>query len=239
LVALDRSGNQVAVLKNTTLLDTIPPSATPQAVGFVGASNNLPYVPLQVTDAGSGVQSIRLTANSRNVHLEYPLGTPVPNPFVLPAPSNSLRVYAVKNTNAISRVEVRVTDQAGNFAIMDPIVASLEIKKGRTLARTFKGIPRAERYVSLQNGMPGLTDARLWINGALVRRGTLSGGQVVELDVAQWLRPGTRNTAHIVATGPKGASAVLTIGDVQTAPPTPGAATQTVGGPKLNVEFSR
>jgi hypothetical protein len=165
------------------------------------------------------------------------LGTPVPSPYVFPSPQADVVIYAVKNTNAKARVELKVWDAANNIATVDPIVANLEIKNGRSLARRFTKIPQAERYVRLQNGTPGLNSASLWINGRLVSSGSLTSGQTVDLDVVQWLRPGNRNTATIQATGLKGATAILTVGDV----PTGGSAIASarVAGGKLNLEFSR
>jgi hypothetical protein len=137
------------------------------------------------------------------------------------------------NTGQKARVELRVTDAAGNFVVCDPVIANLEVKNGRApLNRTFAGIPQAERYVTLQNGAPGLTQATLSVNGRVVSHGSLSAEQVVSLDVARWLRPGDRNVVRIAARGPKGATAVLTIGDV--APGASSAPTQ--GG--VNREFS-
>jgi hypothetical protein len=48
------------------------------------------------------------------------------------------------------------------------------------------------------------------------------------------MRPGNRNTVRIVATGPKGAKAILSIGDTL---PEAGAAPVPVDG-RLNLEFA-
>jgi hypothetical protein len=137
------------------------------------------------------------------------------------------------NSAQRARVELRVADAAGNFVVCDPVIANLKVKNGRApLSRTFTGIPQAERYVTLQNGDPGLTQATLSVNGRVVSHDSLSDEQTVSLDIARWLRPGARNVVRIAARGPKGATAVLTIGDVA-----PGAsAVHTQGG--VNREFS-
>jgi hypothetical protein len=238
VLVVSRQEAKVGILLNTTL-DTTPPSVTMRPVGTTGASNGLAYVPVLLTDSGSGVRRAELTSICRNVHLEYPLGTPVSSPLVLPEAVGSVCVYGVKNTNTTSRIEVKATDAAGNVAIGDPIIASLEIKKGRVLTRTFKGIPQAERYVNLQNGTPGLTRAALWINGKIVSSGSLASGQTLSLDVNRWLKPGDTNTARIVATGLTGANAVLSVADTQTSAVGAGAATLPPDGLRQNVEFSR
>lgn len=225
----------LGVLLNTTgLSDTLPPTGTPLATGTSGASNGQAYVPVRLQDASSGVKKVQLTTSSTNVHLEYPLGTVVASPYTFPVPVADRTVYAVKDSNAKARVELRVWDNVNNTAVVDPIVASLELKKTGQLTRTFKKIPQAERYVRLQNGMPGFKNARLWFNGKIISKGNLTDGQVVDLDVAEWLKPGSRNTAKIVASGPKGATAILTIGDVAT-----GTAAPLRARLKVNLEFSR
>lgn len=235
LVAPNYNSHTVAVLLNT-VVDATPPTGTPLAVGTSGASNGQAYVPVRLRDTGSGVKQAQLTANSSNVHFEYPLGTVQASPFTFPTPLTDVTIYAVKNTNAKSRVELKVTDTSGNQSVVDPIVATLELKKSGQLTRTYKQIPQAERYVRLQNGTPGFKNARLWINGKVVSKGNLTDGQTVDLDVVEWLKPGTRNTAKITAAGPKGAKAILTIGDVATGN---GAALRALSGGTVNVEFSR
>jgi hypothetical protein len=143
-------------------------------------------------------------------------------------------VYVVKDSNASARVEVRAWDVAGNTAVLDPVVANLKIKQGRRLARTFTGIPEAERYIALQNGTPGLEAATLWVNGRVVFRGELTGGQVVSLDAVERMRPGKRNTVRIVARGEQGATALLTIGDAAAESSAVAAA-----GRALGFEFAR
>ena len=218
--------NSIAVRDYATIkysqapADTTPPALASLGVGTAGASNGLPYLRVQATDAGSGVLKVQLTANSTNCHLEYPLGTrvvpegtPRPHTLILPSALSSVTVYAVKDTNATSRVEMRAWDAANNSSLADPVIANLEVKRGRRVARTFTGIPAFEHYITLQNGAPGLSDAALWVNGRIVWRGGLESGQVINLNVAEQMRPGNRNTVRIVASGAKGAKAVLLIGD--------------------------
>jgi len=208
----------VTVTPTARPADTIPPVC--QVGSVVVQSPTRVYVPITLTDAGSGVAQVKLTPNSTNCQLEWdgpgglvtaPIGTPIP----ISPTSASTTVRVVKlNTSQRSRVELQVLDAAGNTKVCDPVIANLTIKKDRApLVRVFNGIPQAERYITLQNGTPGLTRAALTVNGRIVSQGSLSDGQVVEVDIAQWLRPG-RNTVRIAPRGPQGATAVLTIGDV-------------------------
>jgi len=240
--ATDDAGNTSEL--SVALRYSGPPDTTPPgcSVGAVVASPTRVYVPITLTDAGSGVAGVKLTSNSTNCQLEWdgpgglvaaPINTVIP---ISPA-SPSITVRAVKlNVAQKARVELRAMDAAGNFVVCDPVIANLEVKNGRALLiRNFAGIPQAERYVTLQNGAPGLTQATLSVNGHVVSHGRLTSGQVVSLDVARWLRPGNRNVVRIHARGPKGATAVLTIGDV-----IPGTGhVHSPGSAAVSREFSR
>jgi hypothetical protein len=231
-------GNDYATIKYSQAApDTTPPACTIGAV--VVASPTRVYVPITLTDSGSGVAGVKLTTNSSNCQLEWdgPGGlvtAPINTLITISPASPSITVRAVKlNTALKARVELRVADAAGNFVVCDPVIANLEVKNGRApLIRTFTGIPHAERYVTLQNGAPGLTQATLSVNGRVVSQGRLTDGQTVSLDIAHWLRSGNRNVVRIAARGPKGATAVLTIGDVAPS----ASAVHTQGG--VNREFS-
>lgn len=218
-------------------VDTTAPTASQLAV--VTESSTRIYVPFNLADAGSGLAKARLTANSSNCVLEWTgpsgvvtqsIGTDL---FFSPAGLAGAQVRAVKvNSSQKARVELQVWDVAGNLALVDPVIANLEIKK-RQLARVFQQIPQAERYVTLQNGTPGLTRATLTVNGHIVSHGRLTEGQVVTLDVAGWLRPGNRNVLRLAASGPKGATALFVISDQQASAGAPVAA-----GAAVNLEFA-
>jgi uncharacterized delta-60 repeat protein len=233
--------SDAATIRYEQPADAVNPTLVPLAAGISGASNGLAFVPVKVTDSGSGVAKVQLTAGSTNCHLEYPLGTRLvpagtsrPHTLILPNAQSSVTVYVVKDSNASARVEVRAWDAAGNTAVLDPVVANLKIKQGRRIVRTFTGIPEAERYIALQNGTPGLAAATLWVNGRVVFRGELADGQVVSLDAGAQMRPGRRNTVRIVARGEQGATALLTIGDAAAE-----SSAVAVAGRALGFEFVR
>jgi hypothetical protein len=201
--------------------DTTAPSCTVQPV--VDASPTRVYLPVALADSGSGVAQVQLTSQSSNCKLEWdgPGGTVIAGiggTITISPAVSSTTVRAVKlNASQRARVELKVWDAAGNFRLCDPVIANLELKQGQRLTRTFRGIPEHEHYVTIQNGTPGFTEAKVWVNGHRVSSGALSAGQTVTLDVVQWMRRGDRNTVRIAASGPKGATAVLLIGDASLA----------------------
>jgi len=222
--------------------DTTAPSCTVQPV--VVESPARVYVPVTLADSGSGVAKVQLTSQSSNSKLEWdgPGGTVtagIGGIITITPAASSTTIRAVKlNASQRARVELKVWDAAGNSRLCDPVIANLELKKGRRLTRTFRGIPEHEHYVTIQNGTPGFTEARVWVNGRPVSNGALSAGQTVTLDVAQWMRRGNRNTFRITATGAKGATAVLLIGDASLAGGGHSHGASLTGG-RINSEWGR
>lgn len=236
------SNSDFTTIKYTQALpDTTPPTCVVGSV--VTASSTRVYIPLTLSDSGSGVAQVKLTSNSTNCQLEWDgssgtVTAPIGGTLVISPSESTTQVRAVKlNASQKARVEVQVWDAAGNTALVDPVIASLTIKKpGTRLTRTFRGIPQAERYVTLQNGTPGLGRVTLWVNGKVAYQESLVDGQVVSLDVAQWLRAGGRNVVRVAARGVKGATAVLTIGDVV---PSGSAVSRSIlGNFEVNQEFA-
>ena len=239
--SLGANGYDYATVKySQTPPDTTAPTCVVGAV--VTESSTRVYLPITASDTGSGVAQAKLTTNSTNCKLEWTgpggvVAVPINTLLVISpaAASTTLRVVKL-NASQKARVEVQVWDAAGNRTVVDPVIANLESKRaGAPVLRTFRGIPQAERFVTLQNGTPGLTQVTLSVNGRGVSHGRVADGQVVSLDVARWLRPGNRNVISISAIGPKGATAVLTIGDV--APVDAGVASTTTGM-VVNREFA-
>jgi alpha-tubulin suppressor-like RCC1 family protein len=173
------------------------------------------HVPVTISDGQSGVISVQLTANSSNVLLRDPAtgrevsigGTLTFNPALA-----SVVVHAAKvDVSRSARVELRAVDASGNARVGDPVVANLEVKK-RQLDRTYKNLPRHEHYLKLENGTPGLTQVKLWVNGKRVHTGSLVDGAVLQLDLASWMKH-PKNIVRVQAEGPAGATVVLLIGD--------------------------
>jgi uncharacterized repeat protein (TIGR01451 family) len=218
---LDTTNNSATTTTQVTP-DTTPPTAT---VGVVGTSGSVVYVPVRLRDAGSGVAQVKLTSVSTNVRLEWdgPSGlvsVPIGGTITISPAAADTTVRAVKlNSSARAVVELRLTDAAGNSALVDPVVANLELKRGRQITRTFNKVPDFEHYLTLQNGTPGLTSVKIWVNGKRVAANDLTNGQELRLDVKQWMKMGKNNTVRLVANGPQGATAVLLIGDSSLAAP--------------------
>jgi hypothetical protein len=102
----------------------------------------------------------------------------------------------------------------GSFSgMIDPVTVLLTLANSGETLQTFTGILAAERFVSLHNGTPGLTQLTLKVNGHLFVLDPLSDGVTKSLDVGAAMNPGDANTVVLVGKGPAGASAVITIAD--------------------------
>lgn len=247
--ATDPSGNTSEF--SATRLNAGPPDTTPPTGQFgtvqtrPGAGGTEVLIPVNLADSGSGVIKAQLTSNSSNCYLEWtgPSGVvsvPIGGTITLPVPAATTQMRAVKlNSGRTARVELRIWDAANNTALVDPIIALLEMKTAAPLMRIFKGLPAVEHYLLLQNRSPGLRTVRVWVNGRLAFHGKLTNEQELRADLRTWMLPGSRNSVQVLATGPRSASALLTIGDASITGAMRGSIEPTgVASRRLNVEFA-
>jgi hypothetical protein len=215
-LARDTSGadSSPATVTLTVQNDTTAPTlVVGSTVSLTGPSRV--HVPVTVSDGQSGVISVQLTTNSSNVLLRDPATgreVPIGGTLTFNPALASVVVHAAKvDVSRSARVELRAVDASGNARVGDPVIANLEVKQ-RHLDRTYKNLPRHEHYVTLENGTPGLTSVKLWVNGKRIHAGTLADSAVLRLNTAAWMTK-PKNTVRIQAEGPAGATAVLLIGD--------------------------
>ena len=156
-------------------------------------------------DMGSGIASI-------NVDIKSNLAVQVP--MFAPGTRTELVVTATRINRALpARLQLTVTDVAGNSVSCDPILTTLTVPaNGRPVMQTFRELPEAESRITITNGSPGLSLVQIVANGRLWSV-VLRPGQTRTLDVAAAMRPGDRNTITLIGYGRRGASADVTIAD--------------------------
>lgn len=174
---------------------------------------------ISALDSHSGIAAIVPTiAENCEVSFRFTPGTREP-----------VLITATKiNQSKKARVAVKVTDVAGNFLVGDPVIANLEISRGkRRVVRTYRKLPAIEHYVSVQNGAPGLTRITLFVNGRVALRTQLLDGETRNLDVRALLGSRSSWTARVVVEGSPGAQGLLVISDSPASGPiTPAASEQ-------------
>jgi VCBS repeat-containing protein len=224
----------------TLQADTVKPTAV---VGSV-VSETSPvrvYVPVTVSDGQSGVVRVELTSNSSNCTLSVAGQAGSVLTFDPAMASVVVRAVKVDPTRG-ARVELKVTDCAGNAAIVDPVITELVIPAGaRSVTQTYSGLPTAERYVEAQNRRPGVRLLSVRVNGVGGGVLKLAPGAVGKLDAARWMRAGDSNVFTLTAYGKPGARVLVIIGD---SPGTGGGArTRSAAGaaarPGVNLNWGR
>ena len=135
-------------------------------------------------------------------------------PAFTPGTTAAVLVVATKLDPARrSRVQLEVTDVAGNVTQCDPVLATLRIPEaGGAVRKQFGNIPVQERFLTIQNGAPGLTSLRVRVNGSLYELVALAPDEVRTLDLGSRMRAGA-NTVVLKGWGAPGASALVLLSD--------------------------
>jgi hypothetical protein len=112
-----------------------------------------------------------------------------------------------------SRLELLVTDLAGNETACDPVFTEVVRETGRPERHVYTGIPAAERFVTVLNGDPGLGALAVEVNGRKFQMTGLRPGEERTLDVGSAVSSGETSTVALTAHGKPGGSAVVMIWD--------------------------
>jgi uncharacterized delta-60 repeat protein len=243
----DPSGAQGSATVTLTIQDdTARPTCQIGSVVTVPGATPVVYVPVTLADSGSGIASVQLTSNSARVKLVDPATArevPIGGTLTYEPSVGNLVVHAVKQYhNQSARVELRVTDCAGNVTICDPVITELVIPKGaRSVSQTHGGLPAAEHYVTAENRRPGVKLLHVKVNTARPELLTLKPGAKKVVDVRKAMQPGDTNSFTLTAVGAPGSKVLVIIGDSSTTGsaggghphPSPAAASG------VNLEFHR
>jgi len=162
------------------------------------------FLEVKTQDSGSGLASIAVTksTNANTVVPPFTVGTTDP--------------VIVRGTKIVqsqgSVVELRVTDVAGNVTVCDPVMTVVIRAAGKPETQRFTDIPRAEHWVRVNNGDPGIQQLKLEVNGEAFKALQLAHGEERLLDVAAAMREGA-NTITLTSTGKPGGEALVLISD--------------------------
>jgi hypothetical protein len=198
-------GQQVSAYRFNPYGDTTAPSC------LLAATRSGPptEIDIRLQDTGSGLASVEVTvAQNIDVAVSFEPGT-----------RNAVIVTATRRDGRYkARVDLRVTDCAGNVVDCDPVIAEIEIPRGKSRwRREYRDVPQMERFITVQNGTPGIEVIVVRVNGKLAGTLTFVDGQTQTLDVESLMRR-KRNRIMVSATGPPGGRAVLVIADTPGVP---------------------
>jgi hypothetical protein len=100
----------------------------------------------------------------------------------------------------------------------DPISSHLYLSQSGGISQTFRGLNNNDKYVTLNNGAPGLRYARILVNGTAFALNGLVNGQTVVVDISGALTAGGNNTVVVEGFGSAGAGADVSIGEIPGGP---------------------
>ncbi len=108
--------------------------------------------------------------------------------------------------------------------VIDPVAATLQIPpRGRRARQSFAAVAAAERYLTVQNGRPGLDVLRIDVDGQRAAVYHLAEDEVRVVDLARHLH-GDDNLVTLAAQGLPQGSALLVLGDTPAVGRVPGTA---------------
>jgi Big-like domain-containing protein len=183
--------------------DTTKPSCVLTAIGTDSIGRK--FIEVTAQDTGSGLATIQVTTSIN-------ADTVVP-PFT-PGTTSPVVVRGTKiNQSSGATVELEVTDVAGNVTRCDPVLARLVVRGRGQISGTYRGLPRAESIVRIENSAPGVRRVEVIVNGRKWMLTGLKAHAVRTIDVAAAMRPGKHNTITVRALGKAGQSVVVVISD--------------------------
>lgn len=170
-------------------LDTTPPTCP-----LVVDQGPPTVVTVTVRDAQNGLASILVTKseNADTVVPPFTVGTTDPVIVTATKIDQSLR----------SRVEMLVTDLAGNVALCDPILSLMVRDANGPTTETHTDVPQIEDKITFNNGTPGVKKIEVIVNGEKFKVTGLKDGEEHTLDIASAMHEGD-NTVTIKINGPK------------------------------------
>lgn len=190
-----------------TLLGAVPEPDRPLCVlsGTGTDARGRKMITIKAQDAKSGLAGINVVKwQNSSVRL----------PVLVPGGTGAVYVTSTKLDQSLSSsTELDVIDAAGNVRRCDPLHVVLDRQTGKPVTETFTGIPQAERYLSVHNGNPGVTDLRVEANGRKFQVGGLKAGEVKEMDLGSAMVPGNGNTVSFTALGKPGGELVVLLHD--------------------------
>jgi len=113
----------------------------------------------------------------------------------------------------IATFELQATFVSPAFAcLIDPIITTLRIKTGHMAEQSFHMIPKAEHFIDVENGSPGLKSLRIDVNGRFLRTVSLQSGRSVHIDASAAMTL-ANNTLKFIGEGKAGSFANIDVSD--------------------------
>jgi hypothetical protein len=161
-------------------------------------------VEVTMRDVGTGLASVVVTKSENADTVVPPFTVGTTDPVVL----SSTKIDQTQR----ARVEVQVTDLAGNAKVCDPILTVVVRSNGSSAPQTQADVPLAEHVVTVTNGTPGVNHLEILVNGKKLNVNGLKDGEEKTVDIGSAMIEGN-NVVTLRATGTPGGSASVMIWD--------------------------
>lgn len=176
------------------------------------------YVQVTVQDTGSGLSTVTITTLTNSIGQVGNYATRitlVPTTVSITDHTTApIIVTATKLDQRLgSQLGLQLTDVAGNVTRCDPQDVTLERLTGRPVASVLTGVSRAEHFVEVSNGTPGLAHLRIRVNDDVFRVLGLDDGEVRQVNVESAMEPGDQNVVELTPLGPPGGTAWVLLSD--------------------------
>jgi YVTN family beta-propeller protein len=217
-VAVDEATDRIYVVNRLSQNVTVINGAG-VALPVCQLTQVIPGPPKQLTitmqDTGSGLQTIQLFES---------INSTVNIPEFAPGTTSAVLVTATKLDQAESSdVGFLVTNVAGLSTSCDPVDFTLSLN-GSTESHVFRRLSPAEHYVRIIDGAPGIKTMTLIVNGNKFPVNGLEDGETLVIDIESAMFPyasavsmsrkaNPTNTVEVYATGARGDSAYVLVGD--------------------------
>lgn len=163
------------------------------------------FIEITTQDLESGLLGIDVTL-AKNATVNVPAFSAGTNDEVI--------VIATKiDQGNSSRVELEVSDVAGNVTVCDPVDVDIDRDTGKPHNQVLTDVPEAEHWVDIHNASPGIKNLVIYVNGEKFHASGLKDDETRTIDVASAMRPGNDNTIRLEARGKPGGSAWVLIHD--------------------------
>ena len=138
--------------------------------------------------------------------------TDAPAGFHPPTKIEQVMVATRINPSLSMRFRIRITNAAGGTTECGPVLSTLRIGKSGATSRTFTGIPRIERKLTIRALRPGLERAIVTVNGRRIAI-DMRGAPTKTITLKRALLRMRRNTVKVKLYGRAGARALVALTD--------------------------
>lgn len=167
--------------------------------------------------ASDGVQlTVQATANKRGlaaISVRKAINASVTGHDGFPDASTAPVVVSGRrvDTSKPASLALLLTGGNGQQLACDVVSVALRLWRNGSIDRSFKALPRTDRFVSIANGRPGLQSLRIEVDGVVLKTVPLTDGVTEKLEIPFAMLPVRSYALRLVGAGKPGATADVAV----------------------------